>query len=240
MRGDAFTPVPNRVMITISIMLANIMQGLDNTILNVALPHIQGSLSASLDQVAWALTSYIVCSAIMMPLTGWLAGRFGIKHIFLASIVGFTIALGAVRRRHQPRRTGGISRATRGRWSWPHPAVASHPVADQPTGAARARDGGVRRRHDLRADHGAGTRRLADPGTQLALGVLHQPADRSAVYAWRPRLHPSQPQHPSRAVRRRRIPRVEPGDRRLAAAARPRRAEGLVQSAASKSWRTPP
>src|SRR5947209_10189893 len=92
MRGDAFTPVPNRGMITISIMLANIMQGLDNTILNVALPHIQGSLSASLDQVAWALTSYIVCSAIMMPLTGWLAGRFGIKHIFLASIIGFTIA----------------------------------------------------------------------------------------------------------------------------------------------------
>ena len=92
MRGDAFTPVANRGMITISIMLANIMQGLDNTILNVALPHIQGSLSASLDQVAWTLTSYIVCSAIMMPLTDWLAGRFGIKPIFLASIIGFTIA----------------------------------------------------------------------------------------------------------------------------------------------------
>src|SRR6058998_3440997 len=92
MRGDAFTPVPNRGMITISIMLANIMQGLDNTILNVALPHIQGSLSASQDQIAWALTSYIVCAAIMMPLTGWLAGRFGIKYIFLASVIGFTIA----------------------------------------------------------------------------------------------------------------------------------------------------
>jgi MFS family permease len=58
-------------MITISIMLANIMQGVDNTILNVALPHIQGSLSASLDQIAWALTSYIVCAAIMMPLRGF-------------------------------------------------------------------------------------------------------------------------------------------------------------------------
>jgi DHA2 family multidrug resistance protein len=79
-------------MITISIMLANIMQGVDNTILNVALPHIQGSLSASLDQIAWALTSYIVCAAIMMPLTGWLAGRFGIKHIFLISVIGFTLA----------------------------------------------------------------------------------------------------------------------------------------------------
>src|SRR5881227_2146110 len=79
-------------MITMSIMLANIMQGVDNTILNVALPHIQGSLSASLDQIAWALTSYIVCAAIMMPLTGWLAGRFGIKYIFLVSIIGFTLA----------------------------------------------------------------------------------------------------------------------------------------------------
>ena len=92
MRGEAFAPVPNRGMITISIMLANIMQGVDNTILNVALPHIQGSLSASLDQIAWALTSYIVCAAIMMPLTGWLAGRFGIKHIFLISVIGFTLA----------------------------------------------------------------------------------------------------------------------------------------------------
>ncbi|HYZ39075.1 MAG TPA: DHA2 family efflux MFS transporter permease subunit [Stellaceae bacterium] len=79
-------------MITMSIMLANIMQGVDNTILNVALPHVQGSLSASLDQIAWALTSYIVCAAIMMPLTGWLAGRFGIKYIFLASVIGFTVA----------------------------------------------------------------------------------------------------------------------------------------------------
>ena len=92
MSGEGFVPVPNRGMITISIMLANIMQGVDNTILNVALPHIQGSLSASLDQIAWTLTSYIVCAAIMMPLTGWLAGQFSIKYIFLASIVGFTLA----------------------------------------------------------------------------------------------------------------------------------------------------
>ena len=57
MRGRRSPRSPNRGMITISIMLANIMQGVDNTILNVALPHIQGSLSASLDQIAWALTS---------------------------------------------------------------------------------------------------------------------------------------------------------------------------------------
>src|SRR6201993_798433 len=91
-KGDTFATVPNRGLITISIMLANIMQGVDNTILNVALPHIQGSLSASLDQIAWALTSYIVCAAIMMPLTGWFAGQFGIKYVFLASVIGFTLA----------------------------------------------------------------------------------------------------------------------------------------------------
>jgi len=73
-------------------MLANIMQGVDNTIANVALPHIQGSLSASQDQIAWVLTSYIVAAAITMPLTGWLAGRLGIKYVFLVCVSGFTIA----------------------------------------------------------------------------------------------------------------------------------------------------
>ncbi len=67
------------------------MQGLDTTIVNVCLPHIQGSMSAAQDQISWVLTSYIVASAIMMPLTGWLASHFGVKYIFLASIVGFTI-----------------------------------------------------------------------------------------------------------------------------------------------------
>ena len=117
MRGETFAPVPNRDMITLSIMLANIMQGVDNTILNVALPHVQGSLSASLDQIAWALTSYIVCAAIMMPLTGWLAGRFGIKYIFLVSVIGFTL----------PRRCAAPPRASASLFSfvpcraWPVP-----------------------------------------------------------------------------------------------------------------------
>ncbi len=79
-------------MITVSIMLANIMQGLDTTIVNVSLPHLQGSLSASQDQIAWVLTSYIVAAAVTMPLTGWLAGRFGIKYVFVVSVAGFTAA----------------------------------------------------------------------------------------------------------------------------------------------------
>ena len=92
MTDEPRAPVPNRGAITISIMLATFMQGVDTTIANVALPHIQGSMSASQDQISWVLTSYIVSSAIMMPLTGWLAGRFGVKYIFLASVIGFTIA----------------------------------------------------------------------------------------------------------------------------------------------------
>jgi DHA2 family multidrug resistance protein len=85
-------PVANRGWITVSIMLATFMQGVDTTIANVALPHMQGSMSAAQDQIAWVVTSYIVAAAIMTPLTGWLANRFGIKYVFLISVVGFTVA----------------------------------------------------------------------------------------------------------------------------------------------------
>src|ERR1700744_3373226 len=84
----------NRPLITGSIMLATLMQSLDSTIANVALPHMQGALSASQDEITWVLTSYIVSAAIATPLTGWLATRFGIKHLLAASITGFTIASG--------------------------------------------------------------------------------------------------------------------------------------------------
>jgi DHA2 family multidrug resistance protein len=82
----------NRPMITLSIMLATIMQTLDSTIANVALPHMQGTLSASQDQIAWVLTAYIVAAAIATPVTGWLCDRFGQKNVFIASISGFTVA----------------------------------------------------------------------------------------------------------------------------------------------------
>src|SRR5450432_3925652 len=82
----------NRPMITLSIMMATIMQTLDSTIANVALPHMQGSLSASQDQIAWVLTAYIIAAAIATPLTGWLVDRFGQKNLFLIAIGGFTVA----------------------------------------------------------------------------------------------------------------------------------------------------
>jgi DHA2 family multidrug resistance protein len=82
----------NRIPITISIMLATVMNSLDTTIANVALPHIQGSVQAGPEQIGWVLTSYIIAAAIMTPLTGWLAGRMGRKRLFLVSIGGFVAA----------------------------------------------------------------------------------------------------------------------------------------------------
>ena len=79
------------VLITVSIMLATIMQVLDTTIANVALPHMQGSLGASSDQITWVLTSYIVAAAIMTPPVGYLTQRFGRRQLFLWSVAGFTI-----------------------------------------------------------------------------------------------------------------------------------------------------
>jgi MFS transporter, DHA2 family, multidrug resistance protein len=88
-------PIPdpvNRTMITLTVMLAAIMTMLDSTIANVALPHMAGTMSASAEQINWVLTSYIIAAAIMTPVTGWFAGRLGVKRMFLIAIVGFTVA----------------------------------------------------------------------------------------------------------------------------------------------------
>src|ERR1700689_3667338 len=84
-------PVRHRALITACVMTATLMQILDSTIANVALPYMQGSLSTTIDQVTWVLTSYVIASAIMTAPVGWLAQRFGRKNLFIASLVGFTL-----------------------------------------------------------------------------------------------------------------------------------------------------
>src|SRR5689334_24866636 len=85
-------PVPHRLIITLCTCGATLMQALDQTIANVALPYMQGSLSASSDQITWVLTSYITAAAIMTAPVGWLSARFGLKNLFLISMLGFTAA----------------------------------------------------------------------------------------------------------------------------------------------------
>ncbi len=85
-------PGVRRVYVAVAVMLATIMQALDTTIANVALPHMQGSMGATQDQISWVLTSYIIAAAIFMPLTGFVSARFGRKRVFMFSVVGFTLA----------------------------------------------------------------------------------------------------------------------------------------------------
>ncbi|MBZ5728217.1 MAG: DHA2 family efflux MFS transporter permease subunit [Acidobacteriia bacterium] len=85
-------PQVNPWIIATAVMFATFMEVLDTTVVNVSLPHIAGSLSASVDEAAWALTSYLVANAIILPMTGWLANHFGRKRMLIGAVVGFTVA----------------------------------------------------------------------------------------------------------------------------------------------------
>src|SRR5437763_2412646 len=82
----------NPWIVAIAVMFATFMEVLDTTVVNVSLPHIAGSLSATIDEATWALTSYLVANAIILPMAGWLASRFGRKNLLMLSVVGFTTA----------------------------------------------------------------------------------------------------------------------------------------------------
>ena len=179
------TEVPHRGLITISIMLATIMQVLDTTIANVALPSMTGDLGASQDTITWVLTSYIVAAAIMTPVTGWLSDRFGRKELFLDLGGRLRRHLDGLRPRVEPGKHGAVPPAAGRVRRGDRAAVADLPARHQPEGAARLGDGHLGRRHHGRADHRADAGRLADRQLQLALGVLHQPAGR----------HPRLPRH---------------------------------------------
>ena len=89
--GEAARQI-NPWLIAVSVMFATFMEVLDTTVVNVSLPHIAGSLSVSIDEATWALTSYLVANAIILPMTGWLASMFGRKRLLMLSVVGFTVS----------------------------------------------------------------------------------------------------------------------------------------------------
>jgi DHA2 family multidrug resistance protein len=91
-RQDVSETGLRRVLIVAAVMAAALMQTLDSTITNVALPNIQGNLGASQDEGTWIVTSYTISAIVIIPLTPWLQDRFGRRNYFVASIVGFTLA----------------------------------------------------------------------------------------------------------------------------------------------------
>src|ERR1700757_5088806 len=91
-RSDTESRDINPWLIAIAVMSSTFMEVLDTTVVNVSLPHIAGSLSSSNDEATWTLTSYLVANAIILPMTGWLAGRFGRKRLLLLAVSGFTVA----------------------------------------------------------------------------------------------------------------------------------------------------
>ncbi len=90
--NQEINPEINPWIIAISVMLSTFMEVLDTTVVNVSLPHIAGSLSASVDEATWALTSYLVANAIILPITGWLANQLGRKRLLMLAVSGFTTA----------------------------------------------------------------------------------------------------------------------------------------------------
>ncbi|HEX8926370.1 MAG TPA: MFS transporter, partial [Terriglobales bacterium] len=89
---DHDQPVINPWIIAVAVMLGTFMEVLDTTVVNVSLPHIAGSLSATVDESTWVLTSYLVSNAIILPMTGWLSNTFGRKRVLMTSVAGFTLA----------------------------------------------------------------------------------------------------------------------------------------------------
>ena len=159
-------------------MLGTTLEVLDTSIVNVALPHMQGSFSASVDEIAWVLTSYLVANGIMIPMTGWISSRFGRKRYFHDLGVGLRRRFGAVRRGRIARSDGGLPPDPGCGRRRDDAVVASHPDGDLSAGRAAARDGDVGRGPDGRADHGTDAGRLDHRQLELALEFLHQRADR--------------------------------------------------------------
>jgi DHA2 family multidrug resistance protein len=81
-----------RWIITVAVSLGALLEVIDTSIVNVALPHIQGNLGATLSEAGWVITGYAIANAIMIPLTAWLGGIYGRKGYFVFSMVGFTLA----------------------------------------------------------------------------------------------------------------------------------------------------
>ncbi len=218
--------VRHRAMITACTIGATVLQLLDQTIANVALPFMQGSFSASFDEISWVLTSYITASAIMTAPVGWLAARYGRKSLYVSSMLHDHID--ALRRSAVTGADRGVSRIARRIRCRSGAIVAGHSAGHLSARATRLRHGDPGNGDHARADHGADPWRLADRNLQLALGVLHQPAVRPARRRWSDDLSSEQRPTATAALRLAWIWDAGDCDRCHAVDARPWPGPGLV------------
>ena len=167
-----------RNWVTATLVLASMIYSIDWTIAAVALPHMQGTFSATQDQVSWVLTSYIVASAVMLPATGWLAARLGRRRLFLAAIGGFTVfSLFCGMVNSLPAEV--LLRIGQGACgAFLIPLSQAIMLDAYPHGRARQGDGVLGHGRGARSGDRADARRLSDRRLVLALGVLHQHPDR--------------------------------------------------------------
>ena len=173
----------NPWFVAFAVMFGTFMEVLDTTVVNVALPHIAGSMSATVEEATWSLTSYLVANAIILPMTGWLASVFGRKRLVQGAVIGFTVSsmlCGFAPNLAVSHRVPDHSRRYRR-----HDAAA---LAGHHAGGVSAKRSG--QGHGFLgawdccgADARPGAGRLADGQLLVAMGVLYQPAGRTAGVA---------------------------------------------------------
>ena len=164
----------NKWAVAIAVMLPTFMEIMDTSVVNVSLPHIQGSLNAGLDEVTWVLTSYLVSNAVIIPISGWLSGVFGRKRYLLFSVflfVGTSILCGAATSLEPS--CGGASHSGNRRRR-PSALVSSHFTGILSTGRTWPRHGIFRHGRGPGPHYGSGIGRLDHGSLELALDLLHQ------------------------------------------------------------------
>lgn len=173
------TETSHKWLVAIAVMLGAALEVLDNSIINVALPHLQGTFSASVDEIAWVLTSYLVANGIMIPMTGWISSRFGRKRYFMTSLfvfLGASALCGAAQSLDQMVVFRLIQGAAGAAMIPSSQAILMETFPPEQQQMAMAIWGhGADGRADRRADAG----RMDHRQLELALEFLHQPADRN-------------------------------------------------------------
>ena len=173
----------NPWIVTIAVMLATFMEVLDTTVVNVSIPHMAGNLGATYEEGTWVVTSYLVSNAIILPMAGWLANRFGRRRMLMSCVTGFTLTSLLCGMATSLECADLLPRAARADRRRPAAAGAGGAAGNLPAQEARHGDGRVWAGHHPRAHPRAHPRRLDHRQLHLALDLLHQPARRHLLAA---------------------------------------------------------